>query len=76
MKKARILLALGIWVAFLPYLGFPYKFKQILFLATGLGIIYVGYIINKEAKAGQKNKEVFDNFSENIDFNESDNGKE
>ncbi|KKR74907.1 MAG: hypothetical protein UU17_C0004G0031 [Candidatus Nomurabacteria bacterium GW2011_GWA1_40_8] len=68
MKKAYILLVLGIWVAVLPYLGFPYSWKDILFTITGLGLICLSYIMYKESKKEEiASEKIFDNFSENLD---------
>ncbi|MEA3399275.1 MAG: hypothetical protein U9R00_02040 [Patescibacteria group bacterium] len=50
MKKGKILFFLGLWVAILPFLGFPKNFKNILFIATGLGIMYIGYILYHKNK--------------------------
>lgn len=79
MRKARILLFLGIWVAVLPYLGFPYSWKDILFTTSGLGLICFSYILYKDYKK-EENKEssekTFDNFRENSDFSENDMGTE
>ena len=44
MSKVKILLMVGVWVAVLPYLGFPYVLKNILFSLTGLCIILFGYM--------------------------------
>ena len=68
MRRARTLLIFGIWVAILPYLGFPYSWKNILFTLTGLGLAYLGYLAYKEYKRGRTKKKAFDNFSENRDF--------
>ena len=66
MRKAYILLSLSIWVAILPYLGFPYSWKNILVTLTGLGLIYFSYVLYKESKTVEVKKiETFDNFSEN-----------
>ena len=66
MKKARILLILGIWVAVLPYLGFPNSWKNVLLTLSGLGLIYFSYVLYKQSKAVEKViEETFDNFSEN-----------
>jgi len=73
MKKARILLALGTWMAILPYLGFPYSWKDILSTLTGLGIIYFSFVLYREAKAKEKREKPFDNFTENGDFNKNEN---
>jgi len=66
MKKAYILLILGIWVAVLPYLGFPYSWKDILFSLTGFGFMYFSYVLYKEGKIVEIQQEkTFENFSEN-----------
>ena len=67
MRKARTFLILGIWTAILPYLGFPHSWKNILFILTGLVIVYLSYIMYQEhkEKTGEKS---FDNFRENADF--------
>ena len=66
MRKARVLLILGIWITILSYLGFPYSWKDVLFTLSGLVLIYFSYNIYKESK--EKNtKKTFDNFRENGD---------
>jgi len=66
MRKAYTLLILGIWITILPYLGFPYSWKDILMTLSGLGLIYVSYTLYKKSKMKQIKKEkLFDNFSEN-----------
>lgn len=66
MRKARIFLILGIWVTILPYLGFPYSWKDILTTLSGLGLIGVSYLLYRESKIKEIDKEkTFDNFSEN-----------
>ncbi len=66
MRKERILLILGIWIAVLPYLGFPSFWKHILFSISGMILIYHSYQMYREHKAQDKKAKVFDNFSENI----------
>lgn len=67
MKIARILLILGTWIAILPYLGFPYSWKQFLFTLSGLAVMYVAYLLYKKEKIDTDNTASihFDNFSEN-----------
>jgi amino acid permease len=76
MRKARIFLFLGIWVVILPYLGFPSSWKDVLSTLTGLGLIYVSYILYKDYKKDYKIEEnqekTFDNFSENSDFGKNE----
>lgn len=68
MRRARILLMFGIWVAILPYLGFPYSWKNILFTLSGLGLVYSSFVLYKESKTKKTKEKTFDNFSENHDF--------
>jgi len=65
MQKARILLFLGIWVAVLPYLGFPYSWKDILSFLTGLIIIFFSYVLYRDYKIKEAKEKKFDNFLEN-----------
>jgi len=69
MKNARILLIIAVWVGLLPYLGFPYSWKNILFSITGLILAYFSYSLYKENKVHKEKS--FDNFSENKDFNQN-----
>ncbi|MDD5721333.1 MAG: hypothetical protein PHT16_02720 [Candidatus Pacebacteria bacterium] len=73
MKKVRIFLFLGIWITILPYLGFPYSWKDVLTTLSGLGLVYLGYILCKEPKIKEiKMEKTFDNFKEN-DFRKEEN---
>ena len=66
MTKAYIILVLGVWIAVLPYLGFPASWKNILATISGFGLMYVSFVLYKEYKAQEiKEEKVFDNFSEN-----------
>ena len=58
MSKVKIIFGLGIWVAILPYLGFPYSLKNILFSITGLGIIYFCYLLYRDLKVGETEKKL------------------
>lgn len=71
MSKARILLILGTWVAILPFLGFPSFWKNILFTATGLVLIYFSYFLHRSTKATKNSKKHFDNFVENNNFEDN-----
>lgn len=69
MQIARILLILGLWVAILPYLGFPIFIKNILFVLTGFSFIYLSLVVYKEKRVIKKKaSQVFENFSENNSF--------
>lgn len=43
MSKQRIIFILGVWVAILPFLGFPSSLKQVLFILSGLSLIGLSY---------------------------------
>jgi hypothetical protein len=50
MRKERTLFIFGIWVAILPYLGFFESWRRILFILTGIGLIYLAYLFYTEAR--------------------------
>jgi len=51
MRKEKTLLIIGLWVALLSFLGFPSNWRKILFLITGLAIMYLAYLFYLEVKA-------------------------
>ncbi len=73
MSKSKQFLTIGVWVIILPYLGFPIFIKNVLFLITGLLIIYISYGMYIESKKDKKQEKVHDNFSENMNFTEKSN---
>jgi hypothetical protein len=58
MRKERTLFIIGIWVAFLPYFGFPETWRKILFIITGIGLIYLAYLFYKEAMVRLSKDEI------------------
>ena len=63
MSNRRIIFILGVWVAILPFLGFPASWKQVLFVLSGLTLIGFSYYI-EESKHRPK-KEASDVFTDN-----------
>lgn len=51
MRKEKTLFVIGLWVTALSFLGFPNTWRKILFLITGLAIIYLAYLFYLEVKA-------------------------
>ncbi|QQR50186.1 hypothetical protein IPF86_03855 [Candidatus Nomurabacteria bacterium] len=49
MSYERLLFILGLWVAALPFLGFPITIRKILFVVTGFGIALIAYIFYKRS---------------------------
>ncbi|MCH7597959.1 hypothetical protein IID27_02900 [Patescibacteria group bacterium] len=39
MKKDLRLIALGIWIAIVPFLGFPGAWKTVIFVVSGLAVV-------------------------------------
>lgn len=77
MSKAKILLTIGVWVAVLPYLGFPFGLRNLLFTLTGFLIMMFSYGLYKNSKKVEKKKTSnFDNFSENHNFIKSEQEEE
>ena len=50
MRKEKTLLIIGLWVALLSFLGFPNTWRKILFLITGVAIMYLSYLFYLEVK--------------------------
>ncbi len=48
MNRQRAILISGIWVAILPFLGFPGSWKTFFFFVTGANLAYIAYKMNKE----------------------------
>ena len=70
MRKERTLLVIGIWVAILHFLGLPENWKSVLFVITGIMLVYLAYLFRLEAKAriakvDNSTKTFVDNISNN-----------
>ncbi|ETB63697.1 TPA: hypothetical protein DIC38_03120 [Candidatus Nomurabacteria bacterium] len=71
MRKERTLFIMGFWVALLPFLGFPNNWRKILFIITGLLLIYLSYLFYLETKRRiKKTREDTENFVDNIGSSE------
>jgi len=67
MRKERTLLIIGVWVAILPYLGFYESWRKILFVITGIGLVYLAYLFYTESKARlSKDENRVKSFIDNI----------
>lgn len=71
MRKERTLFIMGFWVALLPFLGFPNSWRKILFIITGLLLIYLSYLFYLETRRRiKKTREDTENFVDNIGSSE------
>jgi hypothetical protein len=67
MRKEKTLFIIGLWVIVLPFLGFPSSWKKVLFVLTGIALIYLGYLFYMEVKARlAKNDNQTKSFVDNI----------
>lgn len=67
MRKERTLFIIGVWVAILPYLGFYESWRKVMFVITGLALVYLAYLFYKEAKARLEKDEIsVKSFTDNI----------
>ncbi len=57
-KLEYILLAFGIWIMGLAYLGFPRPFKNLLYVVTGLLLIVLAYLVYQRKKDRMKRKNL------------------
>jgi hypothetical protein len=69
MRKEKTLFIIGLWVIVLPFLGFPGSWKTILFVLTGLALVYLSYLFYMEvkarlAKSDNQTKSFIDNIEE------------
>lgn len=74
MRKERTLLFIGIWVAVLPYLGFPNSWRTVFFTITGLALVYLAYLFYHQAKARvPKDESLSKTFVDNVETTIIDN---
>lgn len=51
MRKEKTLFIIGLWVSVLSFFGFPSNWRKVLFLITGLAIMYLAYLFYIEIKS-------------------------
>lgn len=71
MRKEKTLLIIGLWVVVLPFLGFPSSWRAILYVLTGICLMYLSYLFYEETKARlSKIDNQTKSFIDNIDIKE------
>lgn len=63
MRKERTLLAIGIFIIVLPFLGFPNIWRTVLFMIVGFMNIYISYLFYIEYKRRNKQDNIKDTLS-------------
>ena len=51
MSKEMTVIALGVWVAVVPYLGVPGSWRTVILVLSGLAIAAAGFLLRGEAIA-------------------------
>ncbi|MEK7108821.1 MAG: hypothetical protein AAB919_00080 [Patescibacteria group bacterium] len=49
MSKEMTIIALGLWIIVLPYLGIPGDWRVVLLVLSGIGIAVTGFLLRGEA---------------------------
>ena len=49
MSKEMMVIALGLWIIVLPYLGIPGDWRVVLLVLSGIGIAVTGFLLRGEA---------------------------
>lgn len=50
LTKNRILLILGVWIALIPFLGFPSSYKSFFIIASGLFVVLLAFLHAREKR--------------------------
>lgn len=48
MSKDVAIIFLGIWIAVVPFLGFPGSWKTVIFIVSGLGVVLLTYLLRRD----------------------------
>lgn len=52
--KNRTILILGIFIALMPFLGFPYPYEEGLYIVTGLSVATLSYLLARHKRVNRK----------------------
>ena len=61
MSKEVLLIVLGVWIALVPFMGFPGSWRTVIMIVVGLCIAVVGFFLRSEAlsRGGGKGTHFF-----------------
>ena len=65
MSKEMAVIALGIWIMIVPYLGVPNAWRTALLLVTGFGLVVLGFFLRAEVLSRGPRRGVRHPFVEN-----------
>ena len=70
MSKEMTIIALGIWVIIIPYLGVPGSWRTGLLLISGLFIVLVGFLLRAQSLSHSTKHTAHRTFEENTHTSE------
>lgn len=65
MSKEMVVIAVGIWILIIPYLGVPGGWRTALLLITGIGLIVLGFFLRAEALS-REGRRGYSSFVEHV----------
>lgn len=65
MRKEMLVVLLGLWVTFIPYLGIPASWRTISMVCSGILILFIGLLLRGEAISRGDSRRGKRNFLEN-----------
>lgn len=48
MSKDIVIIVLGIWIAIVPFLGFPGLWETIIYVVSGLGVVLMTFLLRRD----------------------------
>jgi len=66
MSKEMMVIALGVWIIVVPYLGVPGTWRTAILVITGIVIAIVGFLLRGEALLGGTRRTENQSFVEHI----------
>jgi len=58
MSQRQALMVFGVWLAILPFLGFPLDWEKILACLSGLLVVFLAYRFNQESAAKKEDTDA------------------
>jgi hypothetical protein len=66
MSKEMTVVALGVWVIIIPYVGVPGSWRTTILILTGLAVILVGFLLRSQALSHGPKPTAHHPFIENL----------
>jgi hypothetical protein len=67
MSKEILVIALGVWVAVVPYLGVPGSWRTAILILSGIALMVLGFFLRSETLSRTGKRSAHHTFVENSD---------